>query len=272
MTSSSQSWDNFHEFAYEAPWLRFAVPQEVSFRFSPFRVPFPRTSDLARRGLYAEQTLTSCFPKDTWVLCKLGLGLQTILTPWFRAVQPKGGDGGGRRQRSREDLVLEQAPPSPHPRPSFSSPCPTQVALGQLQLPDRTPGWSPGGEWSEGSQLGAMPVPPTMCVPTGCRLLADWEVICLISWSEGRGRRGAGKTQVFISRKTGKDGSGREEGAWAWRRKTHDVWDGHNSSVSLRRLWGEKSGQGRQALCHLGCQSGSWQEIKDPLSCLCLHH
>lgn len=24
-------------------------------------------------------------------------------------------------------------------------------------------------------------------------------------------------------------------------------------------------------MCHLGCELGSWQETKDPLSCLCLH-
>lgn len=53
-------------------------------------MPFPGTSDLDRRGLYAEQTQTARFPKDTWVLRNLGLGLQTISTPWFRAVQLTG--------------------------------------------------------------------------------------------------------------------------------------------------------------------------------------
>lgn len=50
------------------------------------------TSYPGRRGLYAKQTQTSHYPKDTWALRKPGLGLQTISTLWVRAVQPKGGD------------------------------------------------------------------------------------------------------------------------------------------------------------------------------------
>lgn len=69
-----------------SPQLRFAFLQEV-FQTLSFRVPFPGTSDLDRRGLYAEQTQTARFPKDTWVLHNLSLGLQTISTQWFRAVQ-----------------------------------------------------------------------------------------------------------------------------------------------------------------------------------------
>lgn len=56
---------------------------------------------------------------------------------------------------------------------------------------------------------------------------------------EDRGRRGAGKTQVFISVRPaemvlgGKRGPEKEEAGWG--RKSHDAWDGHNSSALRRR-------------------------------------
>lgn len=58
---------------------------QVSKGLSPLGFLFQGPQTLGGGGLYTEQTQTSCYPKDTWVLRKLGLGLQTISTPWFRA-------------------------------------------------------------------------------------------------------------------------------------------------------------------------------------------